>query len=83
MQITISVFIIILGVIIFKFMNKWRKSYNYGNNYDDVVLLSLGYMLSVGIIALGIVLMIGNIIGIAKNMCMPELVVIEYMKSMQ
>ena len=83
--IIISVAIIIGGVIMLKFLNKWKKSDDYDSNYcsDDDVLAAVGYILSVCIIALGIGLIIGNILGITKNICMPEMVVYEYIKNIQ
>ena len=83
--IIISVAIIIGGVIMLNFLNKWKKSDDYDSSYcsDDDVLAAVGYILSVCIIALGIGLIIGNILGITKNICMPEMVVYEYIKNIQ
>lgn len=83
--IIISVAIIIGGVIMLKFLNKWKKSDDYDSSYcsDDDALAAVGYILSVCIIALGIGLIIGNILGITKNICMPEMVVYEYIKNIQ
>ena len=81
--IIISIAITISGVVMIKFLNKWRKSDNYNESYcsDDEFLATLGYILSICIIALGIGLIIGNILGIVKNICMPEMVVYEYIKN--
>lgn len=83
--IIISIAMTISGVVIIKFLNKWRKSENYDSDYyaDDEFLAICGYIFSICIIALGIALMIGNILGIAKNICMPEMVVYEYIKNIQ
>lgn len=83
--IIISVALIIGGVIMLKFINKWKKSDDYDSSYcsDDDALAAVGYILSVCIIALGIGLIIGNILGITKNICMPEMVVYEYIKNIQ
>lgn len=83
--IIISVAIIIGGVIMLNFLNKWKKSDDYDSSYcsDDDALAAVGYILSVCIIALGIGLIIGNILGITKNICMPEMVVYEYIKNIQ
>lgn len=80
--IIISIFMTIGSVMMIKFINKWRKSNNY-DEYDDDTLAVAGYVTSVCIIALGIGLLIGNLLGIAKNICMPEMVVYEYIKSIQ
>ena len=68
-----------------KFLNKWRKSDGYNSDYcgDDESFAAVGYIFSICIIALGIGLMIGNILGIAKNICMPEMVVYEYIKNIK
>ena len=65
--------------------HKWRKSDNYDEDYcsDDVTLAGIGYIFSICIIALGIGLIIGNIFGIVKNICMPEMVVYEYITNIQ
>lgn len=83
--IIISIAMTINGVVMIKFLNKWKKSDNYDKNDcdDDIMLALLGYIFSICIIALGIGLMIGNILGIAKNICMPEMVVYEYIKNIQ
>lgn len=82
--IIISIAVAISGVVMFKFLNKWIKSENYDNDCcDDETLAAVGYIFSICIIALGIGLIIGNILGITKNICMPEMVVYEYMKTIQ
>lgn len=66
-----------------KFLNKWRKSENYNKSYDseDDFFAAIGYVFSICIIALGIGLISGNIIGIVKNICVPEMIVYEYIKN--
>lgn len=83
--IIISIAMTISGVVMINFLNKWRKSENYDSDYyaDDELLAICGYIFSICIIALGIGLMIGNILGIAKNICMPEMVVYEYITNIQ
>ena len=63
-------------------LNRWRKSDDY-DDYDDDILALLGYIFSVFIIALGIGLIIGNMFGIIKNVCMPEMVIYEYITNIQ
>lgn len=83
--IIISIAMTIGGVIMFKFLNKWQKSDDYDSGFscDDELLAVLGYIFSISIIALGIGLIIGNTLGIVKNICMPEMVVYEYIKNIQ
>lgn len=83
--IIISIAITISGVVMIRFLNKWRKSDNYDKDYcsDDDMLAGMGYIFSICIIALGIGLIIGNMFGIVKNICMPEMVVYEYIKNIQ
>lgn len=82
--IMLSIALIIGGVIMLKFINKWKKSDDYDSSYfsDDDALATVGYILSVCMIALGIIIMIVNALGIAKNIYMPELTAIEYIKNM-
>lgn len=83
--IIISIAMTISGVVIIRFLNKWIKSDNYDKDYcsDDELLAMLGYIFSICMIALGIGLILGNIFGIVKNICMPEMVVYEYITSIQ
>lgn len=83
--IIISIAMTIGGVLMFKFLNKWKESDNYNKSYcsEDEFLAVLGYIFSICIIALGIGLIIGNILGIVENICMPEMVVYEYIKNIQ
>lgn len=78
--IIISIAMTITGAVTIKFLNKWRKSDNYDKSYssDDDLIAAMGYIFSIGIIMLGVGLIIGNLLGIAKNICMPEMVVYEY-----
>lgn len=80
-----SIAMTISGVVMFKFLNKWKKSDNYNKDYcsNDDLLADLGYIFSICIIALGIGLIIGNMLGIVKNVCMPEMVVYEYITNIQ
>ena len=80
--IIISIAITISGVVMFRSLNKWRKSDDY-DDYDDDILALLGYIFSVFITALGIGLIIGNMFGIIKNVCMPEMAIYEYITNIQ
>ena len=80
--IIISIAITISGVVMIRSLNRWRKSDDYGD-YDDDMLVGLGYIFSVFIIALGIGLIIVNVFGIIKNVCMPEMAIYEYIKKIQ
>lgn len=83
--IIVSIAMTISGFVMIKFLNKWRKSENYDSDYYgyDELLALLGYIFSICMIALGIGLIIGNILGIVENICMPEMVVYEYIKNIQ
>ena len=83
--IIISIAMTISGVVMIRFLNKWIKSDNYDKDYcsDDDMLAGMGYIFSICIIAVGIGLIIGNMFGIVKNVCMPEMVVYEYIKNIQ
>ena len=83
--IIISIAMTISGVVMIRFLNKWRKSDNYNKDYcnDDDVLAVLGYVFSIFITALGIGLIIGNMFGIIKNVCMPEMAIYEYITNIQ
>ena len=80
--IILSIAMTISGVVMFRSLNKWRKSDDYGD-YDDDMLVELGYIFSVFITALGIGLIIGNVFGIIKNVCMPEMAIYEYITNIQ
>ena len=83
--IIISIAITISGVVMIRFLNKWRKSDNYDKDYynDDDMLAGMGYIFSICIIAVGIGLIIGNMFGIIKNVCMPEMAIYEYITNIQ
>ena len=81
--IIISIAMTISGVVMIRFLNKWIKSENFNSDYEDEGLAIVGYAFSICIIALGIGLIIGNMFGIVKNVCMPEMVVYEYITNSQ
>lgn len=81
--IIISIAMIISGVVMIRFLNKWIKSEDFNSDYDNEALAVVGYAFSICIIALGIGLIFGNMFGIVKNMCMPEMVVYEYITNIQ
>ena len=83
--IIISIAMTISGAVMIKLLNKWIKSDNYDKDYcsDDDMLAAMGYIFSISIIAVGIGLIIGNMFGIVKNVCMPEMVVYEYITNIQ
>ena len=81
--IIISIAMTISGVVMIRFLNKWIKSEDFNSDYDNEGLAIVGYAFSICIIALGIGLIIGNMFGIVKNVCMPEMVVYEYITNIQ
>lgn len=81
--IIISIAMTISGVVMIRFLNKWIKSEDFNSYYDNEELAIVGYAFSIIIIILGIGLILGNMFGIVKNVCMPEIVVYEYIKNIQ
>lgn len=82
--IVISLVLIIGGLISIKKLRKWIKSDAFNKRWqdDDELLAILGFT-GVGIlVTVGIVVLIFNVFGIVQNLCMPELVVFEYIKSL-
>ena len=80
--IILSIAMTISGVVMFRSLHKWRKSDDYDDCDDDMLAL-LGYIFSVFITALGIGLIFGNMFGIIKNVCMPEMAIYEYITNIQ
>ena len=80
--ILISIAITVGGVVMIRSLNRWRKSDDY-DDYDYDILALLGYIFSVFITALGIGLIFGNMFGIIKNVCMPEMAIYEYITNIQ
>lgn len=81
-QIIIATVILIVGIILIVKLIKWGRSENFNKNYldDDELLLALGTLGTVLLIALGIGLIIGNILGLLQNVYMPELTIINYIQ---
>ena len=79
--IILSIAMTISGVVMFRSLNKWRKSDDY-DDCDDMLAI-LGYIFSVFITALGRGLIIGSMFGIIKNVCMPEMAIYEYITNIQ
>ena len=80
--IILSIAMTISGVVMIRSLNRWRKSDDY-DDYDYDILALLGYIFSVFITALGIGLIFGNMFGIIKNVCMPEMAIYEYITNIQ
>lgn len=82
-QIAISVILIIIGIVCIIKLIKWRNSKNYNDSYlsDDPLMCGLGITGASILIALGIGLIIGNTMGIIQNVCMPEMIILDYMKN--
>lgn len=82
-QIVISVFLIIIGIVCIVKLIKWRNSKNYDDSYlsDDPLVCGLGITVASILIALGIGLIIGNTMGIIQNVCMPEITILDYIKN--
>lgn len=78
----VGIIMIILSVVLFKKIQKWRKSENYHKNYfdDDDVLYVLG-IIGISIILITAVAIIFNFTGeILQDIFIPELTIIKYLK---
>ena len=84
MAIVISVILIVIFGIGMKKLLEWRKSEKFSENiWDDDLFIFFLAMIGcvIGIcIAAGVI--IGNTSGIIKNLIMPELTILEYIKPM-
>ena len=81
-QIIISIVLIIIGVICIKKLIKWKESKNFNDYSDDGFCFVMGMIGAGSVIALGIVLIIGNTLGIIQNVCMPELTILNYIRNL-
>lgn len=82
-QIVISIILIIIGTVCIIKLLKWKNGENYNEHYlsDDPLLCGLGITGASILIVLGISLIIGNTMGIIQNVCMPEMIILDYMKN--
>lgn len=82
-QIAIGIMLIVAGIIATLKLIKWSKSDEFSKDRlsDDDVLLVFGMIGAIALMILGLGLIIANVIGIVKNMYMPELVIFEYIKT--
>lgn len=78
MQIILSVILIIAGIACIIKLVKWTKK---DKDYDDE-LFFWGILGSLFLIALGICLIIAKTMGIIQNIYMPEITILEYIKSL-
>ena len=78
----VGITIFIFSIILFKKMQKWKKSENYHKNYldDDEMLYALGIMGISIILAVAIVIIFNFTNGIIQDIFVPELTVIKYLK---
>lgn len=80
--IIVGVAIFILSIILFKKLQKWKKSDNFSENYysDDYALYLFG-IIGMGCLFIGaIVMIICFTNGIIQHIFIPELTVIKYLK---
>lgn len=81
-QIVISVILIATGIICTIKLIRWTKKDTFDTYNDDEFIFITGMTGSLILIALGVVLIIGNTIGIIQNVCMPELTILDYIKTL-
>ena len=77
-ELIIAVVLIVAGIVCIIKLIKWTKK----DEYYDCELFFWGILGSLLIIALGISLIIGNTMGIIQNICMPEMTILEYIKTL-
>lgn len=81
-QIVISIILIVVGNVCITKLIKWKeKDEMYDEMYDEELLV-FGVLGSIVIIVIGVGLMIGNIVGIIQNICMPELTILKYIQGL-
>lgn len=77
----VGIVLFIVSIILFKKIQKWRKSENFGAGYsDDEMLYVFGIFGIVCIISGAIAIIICYTNGIIQNIFVPELTVIKYLK---
>lgn len=77
-ELIIAVVLIVAGIVCIIKLIKWTKK----DEYYDEELFFWGILGSLLIIALEISLIIGNTMGIIQNICMPEMTILEYIKTL-
>lgn len=77
----VGIVLFIISIILFKKIQKWKKSKNFNTSYsDDDLLYALGIFGIVCIISGAITIIICYTNGIIQNIFVPELTVIKYLK---
>lgn len=77
-ELIIAVVLIVVGIVCIIKLIKWTKK----DEYYDCELFCWGIFGSLLIIVLGISLIIGNTMGIIQNVYMPEMTILEYIKTL-
>ena len=77
----ISIIMFIVGIICTKKLIKYMKSDSY-DDYEDVPVVIVSGVCIVCLLIAATIVFFCNIHGIIQNICMPELTIIEYIKSL-
>lgn len=77
----VSLIMIIAGILLVKKMVKYVKSDKY-DEYDDVPWIIFFGCIAAFLLIGGSIVLFCNINGIIQNICMPEITIVEYIKSL-
>lgn len=83
-MIIVSILILIIGIIVTITLIKWKKSEKFNEKYisdDNFTLTMFSMFIAAPMIIIPIIVIFCNINGIIQNTFIPELTIIEYLKS--
>ena len=81
-QIILFLVLFIASIICIKKLIKWTHTEDYQKDYDNEVLFIVGVFFSIVLIILSTCFIIGNCVGIAQNIFIPEVTIINYIQNM-
>lgn len=83
-EIVIAIVLITSGIVCIIKLKKWGKSDTFDENYfsEDKDNFFGGMLGSLSLVVTGVCLIIGNVMGIIQNVCMPEIIILNYIKTL-
>lgn len=81
--IIISILIIIISIIAIIKVYKWTKKNKYDSYDDEYILAMITYTIAPILITVFIIVLFSNIFGLIQNIHMPELTILNYIKTLK